>query len=108
MGEQQRSKMAKAKTPAKKTPAKKPTPVKSAKKATPPPKKTPAKKVAPAKKTPAKKSPKRGAAECSSGSVFEREAMKMTGKRNRVLSRLHTDPSFMAPDKIPAQLYNKS
>merc|ERR1711998_217433 len=62
------------------------------------PKKTPAKKT-PAKKTPAKRG---GDPECSSGSMFEKKAAKVSGKRNRVLSRIMMDDEYQNSDSIPS------
>merc|ERR1712072_861038 len=79
------------KTPAKKSPAKKaPTPKKSAKKAAP-------------KKSPAKRG---GDPECSSGSMFEKKALNVKGKRNRIMSRLVMDDNFMNSDNMPTGKMN--
>merc|ERR1711939_539765 len=54
------------------------------------------------KKSPAKKS-RGGEPETSSGSMFEKQAMKVKGSRKRMLSRIMMDDSFYGADDIPPQ-----
>merc|ERR1711865_310535 len=107
------------KTIAKKTPAKSPAQEKRKREAPPAPapkakaaktsakaspkpvaKKTPVKK---AKKSPMKKKVTRSEPETSSGSLWEKKALKTTGKRSRIMSRLMTDDSFFMGDSLPPQ-----
>merc|ERR1711998_788496 len=50
-----------------------------------------------------KKKVTRSEPETSSGSLWEKKALKTTGKRSRILSRLMTDDSFFMGDSLPPQ-----